>query len=120
MKILELSLPLYDGMPVYPGDPEVEIKLIQTFEETGWNMRRMNLNLHDGTHINFPIHGMAKGKSSDSYTLNDFIGESYLYKSDKDIKKGFGLIFNQDITWEIRTIYRIFRSLQKLPDLVRH
>ncbi len=100
MKIIDLSMELYDGMPVYPGDPEVEIKLIQTFEKDTWNMRRLNINAHDGTHINFPIHGMAEGKSADDYKLEDFIGESYLFESYDDIKTGFGIIFNKDITWE--------------------
>jgi arylformamidase len=100
MKIIDLSMELYDGMPVYLGDPEVEIKLIQTFDKDAWNMRRLNINAHDGTHINFPIHGLKEGKNQDDYKLEDFIGESYLFETYDDIKTGFGIIFNKDITWD--------------------
>jgi len=100
MKIIDLTLPLYNGMPVYPGDLEIEIELIQNFKETAWNMRRIHMNLHDGTHINLPIHGLAEGKSLNDYEVDDFIGESYLYENDQSIKKDKGIIFNQDITWE--------------------
>lgn len=33
MKIIDLSLPIFDGMPVYPGDPEVVVEQIQTLEK---------------------------------------------------------------------------------------
>ncbi len=100
MQVIDLSLPLYSGMPVFPGDPEVRIELIQNFAETGWNMRRLELNAHDGTHINVPIHGMAEGKTLDDFELESFMGECNLYASDTDIRAGVGIIFNRDITWD--------------------
>jgi kynurenine formamidase len=43
MKIIDLSLPLYTGMPVYPGDPEASIERIQTITERGWELRRIQI-----------------------------------------------------------------------------
>ncbi len=94
MKIIDLSLPLYTGMPVYPGDPETSIEIIQTIENDDWNMRRIEISSHDGTHLNVPIHGVENGKNLDDYKLNDFMGESVLYESYKDIQPGIGVIFN--------------------------
>lgn len=105
MKIIDLSQTLYDHMPVYPGDPEVIIKKIFTFEKEGWNMNRIQMNTHDGTHVNIPIHAAKNGRNLDSYLIDDFIGESFLFRNEKDIKAGYGIIFsNKNIDWELAKI----------------
>ena len=74
MKIIDLSLPLYTGMPVFPGDPEVSITLVHTIERNGWDLRRLEINSHDGTHVNVPSHMIASGRTLDDYALADFAG----------------------------------------------
>jgi kynurenine formamidase len=102
MKIIDLTLPMYAGMDVYPGDPKPSFDLIEKFSDTGWNMRRLEINGHDGTHVNLPLHATAAGKNLDDYELSAFVGEATLYETDADIKPGVGLIFHaKDISWEI-------------------
>src|SRR3989344_7645991 len=102
MKIIDLTLPLYTGMPVFPGDPEVAIDVIQTHEKEGWEMRRIHINGHDGTHVNVPIHMVAGGKNLDDYELNDFCGAARIYKAEEDMLAKFGYIFrDQNIDTEI-------------------
>ena len=102
MKIIDLSLEIYSGMPVFPGDPEVVIEQQQTFEKDGWNMKRLHINLHDGTHLNIPIHGTKDGRTLDSYKIDDFIGKCRVYMEPADIQKGIGIVFiDQNINWEI-------------------
>ena len=102
MKIIDLSLEIHSGMPVFPGDPEVLVERQQTFDKDGWNMKRLHINSHDGTHLNVPIHGTKDGRILDSYTLGDFIAKCRIYKSDSDIKKGLGVIFrDQNIDLKI-------------------
>ena len=93
MKIIDLTLPLYTGMPVYPGDPEVSIELVQKFEESGWNMRRIQINSHDGTHVNAPIHSAATGKTLDDYSLEEFCGLARIYSPDVAMTSETGVIF---------------------------
>ena len=93
MKIIDLSMQIYSGMPVFPGDPEVIVEQLQTFSKDGWNMKRIHLNLHDGTHVNVPIHGTKNGRNLDTYKIEDFIGRTRLYKNEKDIQAGRGVIF---------------------------
>jgi arylformamidase len=102
MPIIDLSLSLYSGMPVFPGDPDVSIKTIFTIEDTGWNMSRIEMNTHDATHVNVPIHAKKWWKNLDDYQITDFIWSARMYESDDDIKGDEGLIFDtQDITMEI-------------------
>jgi kynurenine formamidase len=117
MKIIDLTLPLYADMEVYPGDPKPSFELIEQFAETGWNMRRLEINGHDGTHVNVPLHATAAGKNLDDYDLGTFMGESVLYESDADIKPGVGLIFHAtDISWDIaKSVFAIGPSFIGLP-----
>ena len=94
MKIIDLSQTLYDHMPVYPGDPDVIIEQIQTFDKDGWNMKRIQINLHDGTHVNAPIHGTKNGKNLNSYKIDNFFGKSELYKAGMKFYHNKGVIFS--------------------------
>ncbi|OGG47404.1 hypothetical protein A3D66_00130 [Candidatus Kaiserbacteria bacterium RIFCSPHIGHO2_02_FULL_50_9] len=95
MKIIDLTLPLYTGMPVYPGDPEASIELIQTIEKNGWNMRRIEINSHDGTHVNAPLHFAQNGKTLDDYSLEDFCGPARMYDPAAALSPDFGVIFRE-------------------------
>lgn len=102
MRIIDLTLPMYTGMPVYPGDPEVSIELIQTIEKDGWNMRRMQINTHDGTHVNVPVHAVKDGNTLDEYPLQSFCGDAIIYSPDVLIVSDKGIIFrDQNITQSI-------------------
>jgi arylformamidase len=94
MRVIDLTLPLYTGMPVYPGDPEASIERIQTIEREGWNLTRLKINSHDGTHVNVPSHMVETGKSLDDIALENFFGPAQLYESPKDIEPGCGVIFH--------------------------
>ncbi|MAG12298.1 cyclase [bacterium] len=93
MKIVDLTLPMYTGMPVYPGDPEVSIELIKTLEKDGWNMRRIEMNTHDGTHVNVSVHGVKGGNTLDDYSLESFCGVAVVYAPDTPIVPDTGVIF---------------------------
>ena len=93
MKFIDLTLPLYSGMPVYPGDPEVLIEQIQTIEKEGWNMLRIQINSHDGTHVNVPLHMVADGKSLDDYGLENFHGPARIYHPGIPLSSEEGVLF---------------------------
>lgn len=88
-------------MPVYPGDQDLILKRIQTIDKDGWNMRRIEMNLHDGTHLNAPIHMTSDGKTLDNLPLERFNGTCVLYKNDVVFDPNVGVIFttrNIDMT----------------------
>lgn len=93
MKIIDLSQELYHHMPVYPGDPEVDITQIHTLEKEGWNLRQVILTTHIGTHVNVPSHMVTRGKNIDAYSLDSFIALSFVYKIGVQWDKTNGLLF---------------------------
>lgn len=93
MRIIDLSKPIFDHMPVFPGDPDVELTKIQTLEKEGWNMHRISMNLHDGTHVNAPIHMAQSGKTLDDLSLDRFIGPCVLYAEGMTFTSDTGVLF---------------------------
>jgi kynurenine formamidase len=56
MKIIDLSYPIETGMPVYPGDTEVNIHDERTWEADGFRLSSLHSTMHAGTHIDAPSH----------------------------------------------------------------
>jgi arylformamidase len=76
MKIVDISMPVYKGMAVYPGDPKVDIKKEKTFQKDGVAVSRIMMGLHTGTHIDAPLHYLPGGKAVDEIPLESLTGEA--------------------------------------------
>jgi arylformamidase len=76
MKIIDISMPIYNGMPVYPGDPKVDIRKIKTFQKDGVIVSKIAMGLHTGTHIDAPLHYFPGGKTISEIPLESLTGEA--------------------------------------------
>ena len=76
--LIDLSHPLLDRMPVYPGDEPVRLEKINDFEEHGFNNFRFTSGMHAGTHIDGPMHMTKSGRLIDELPLEQFIGTGCL------------------------------------------
>ncbi|WP_312886478.1 cyclase family protein [Paenibacillus foliorum] len=56
MREINLSLPIADGMHVYPSDPEVKVKVAHTYECHTWDLRQLSMGGQTGTHVDAPSH----------------------------------------------------------------
>ena len=106
MRIIDLSQPLRSGMGVYPGDPEVEIKVVQERAETGWELRALSLGSHTGTHVDAFSHAHVSGKNLDEIPLDRFIVEARCVSTDQTLPNDVGLIFSEHV------------SVSRLPDIL--
>ena len=93
MKFIDLSQEIYDKMPVYPGDPAVEIRQVHFLARQGWNLRTMLVTTHQATHVNVPAHMVEGGKSVDDYKVEDFMGKARVFTGRESVEPGVGLIF---------------------------
>lgn len=55
-ELVDLSVPIVSGMPVYPGDPSVVVTPALTIADSGVNVRRLHLGSQSGTHVDAPYH----------------------------------------------------------------
>ena len=59
---------------VYPGDPEAKIKKVKHLDGDGYNLSVLLTGLHNGTHIDAPLHYFSDGASIDEMDLDVFVG----------------------------------------------
>lgn len=71
--VIDLSHPLEDGMPVYPGDPVVRIRRATTIEEHGYNVLHVHMGSQTGTHVDAPFHFLDDGARIDQLALELFL-----------------------------------------------
>ncbi len=66
-KIIDISTPLDDDTPAYPGDIRFHREVIASFDESGegYQLSKLALSAHSGTHIDAPAHFLPKGKTID-------------------------------------------------------
>ncbi|MFN8208504.1 MAG: cyclase family protein [Bacteroidales bacterium] len=74
--IIDLSHPIRNGMPVYPGTEEPLLERPFTIEEHGFREARIRMVSHTGTHMDSPAHMIARGKTLDEYPAGYFIGKA--------------------------------------------
>ena len=72
--IVDLSAPVASGMPVYPGDPEVELAPALTVAADGVNVLGLHLGSQSGTHVDAPFHVDDALPTLDALPLERFLG----------------------------------------------
>ncbi|WP_088102110.1 cyclase family protein [Halalkalibacter urbisdiaboli] len=99
MKIIDISIPIHEGMPTYMGNTANQPKITTT--TNGYiTDTRLDMNIHTCTHIDAPLHMINQGETIESIGLerlvrrckvievdaNDRITEEDLHG--KDIEQG--------------------------------
>jgi len=108
MKLIDISMTIHPGITVYKNRDAKRPVFRQsaTFEASGVYETDLTFNLHTGTHIDFPLHTIPSGASSDNHPLETFIGTAKVFNLlhvidhidvadllDLDIQKGDFVLF---------------------------
>lgn len=73
---IDLSVPVVTGMPVYPGDPDVEVSPALTTARDGVNVLDLHLGSQSGTHVDAPYHVDDNWPRLDALPLERFAGHA--------------------------------------------
>jgi kynurenine formamidase len=73
-RIVDLSIPVDVSTPVYPSDPVPRFCLAHTVANHGFNVSRMEMASHCGTHCDAPFHFVEDGAKIDELPLERFVG----------------------------------------------
>lgn len=84
MKFVDLSHPLNEKTPVFPGDPKVKIQPQGILERDGYEDHLICIGTHIGTHIDAPSHMILGEKNLDQFPLEKFTGKGFYIKVDDD------------------------------------
>lgn len=77
--IYDLTRPISEHTPVFPGDPIFQKEKVSSIDEgCCFNLFKITMGNHTGTHIDFPAHVIYSGKTSSNYNIHDLIGDGII------------------------------------------
>ncbi|MCX7024506.1 MAG: cyclase family protein [Spirochaetes bacterium] len=74
MRVIDLSHPIEEGMPVYPGTEGPSIRQATTIERDGFAEKLISLYSHTGTHLDAPGHVLPGAATLDLLPADRFAG----------------------------------------------
>jgi arylformamidase len=92
--IIDLSVPINEQTPVYPGDPATKIAQAGVLAKDGYTDHYLSIGTHVGTHIDAPMHMLEGGKSLDQMPIDQFVGKGRVIDvgdGDFDVIKSAGI-----------------------------
>jgi arylformamidase len=111
----DISMPIRPGMPVYKNYPDKtpSYEMVRTFEQHSVYETNITMNLHTGTHLDFPKHTLPDGDVSTNHDLDLLIGSARVIDLtkvddgitredllDQHIQPGEFLLFKTKSSWD--------------------
>ncbi len=117
MKIFDVTVPIKQSMPVWPGDPQVDNRLFASIDNGDEaNVTSINMSAHTGTHIDAPRHFIELGGAIENLDLNTLLGEVEVIEIDASviqIEASTLEAFNQH-QWKQRVFFKTRNSSLRL------
>src|SRR5688572_22751550 len=83
MPLIDISLPIREGMIVYERDPGISVSSALALERGDpANVSTLKLGSHTGTHMDAPLHFIEGAKSIDTLPLDLLIGPALVIEVD--------------------------------------
>ena len=76
--MIDLTRKMEMGMPVYPGDPFFQSRVVADHNEDGYRVSELTFGSHAGTHLDAPFHAFTDGETLDSFPVDHFFLPSVL------------------------------------------
>lgn len=86
MPIYDITLTISPDMPVWPGDPAVALEQVESMDKGAeYNMTRLAMSVHAGTHVDAPHHFLNDGRTVESLPLDVLTGPCYVLQLPDDV-----------------------------------
>jgi arylformamidase len=80
-KIIDISVTITNEIPVWPGDPSVELERVSKIEDgANANVSQVRMSVHTGTHMDAPYHFIKDGYTIEAVPLETLIGPAQVVK----------------------------------------
>ena len=88
MTIYDVSLTISNSLPVWPGDPAVQVLLDSSMDKGDRvNITRLAISAHTGTHVDAPNHFLNHHPTVESMDLEVLTGPCYVTQLPDDIEE---------------------------------
>ncbi|MEM3637231.1 MAG: cyclase family protein [Conexivisphaerales archaeon] len=74
--VVELSHRIHEGMTVYIGDPVPKITRVKTIQVDKVNLSKVEMGVHNGTHIDAPYHFIDNSATADQIPVERLCGKA--------------------------------------------
>lgn len=75
MKLYDATLSIHEKMVVFPGDPPFKTEPVSRIQKgDDFNLTRISMGTHLGTHVDPPAHFIEKGATADQVSLETLVG----------------------------------------------
>ncbi|NQU88822.1 MAG: cyclase family protein, partial [Mariniphaga sp.] len=78
MNFIDLSHPINEQMPVYPGGKKPVLKRLSDINKNGYRETGLTFHSHLGTHIDAPAHMLKDGKYLNQFPVSKFTGKAVI------------------------------------------
>jgi arylformamidase len=87
MKIYDITLPVSPDMPVWPGDPAVELEKVSSMDAGAHdNVSRLACGVHTGTHVDAPHHFLNNHLTVETLSLDILTGPVQVIQIPESVK----------------------------------
>ena len=95
MMVFDLTMPLSEGTPTFPGSPAPQFIPWENIPSDGYNLELLLLSSHSGTHLDAPSHFLDDGASIDQIPVDRLLVDATLINMEAN---GRRVITKRDIT----------------------
>ncbi len=75
MAIHDVSVPIRSDMPIYQGNPGVELERVSSIAKGDpSNVSRLSFGVHTGTHVDAPLHFIEGAEGAEGILLDALVG----------------------------------------------
>jgi arylformamidase len=79
MRIYDISVGISPQIPVWPGDPPVQLERVEAIASgANANVSRLSCGVHTGTHVDAPLHFIDGAAAIESLALKLLTGRAYV------------------------------------------
>src|SRR5438874_9859388 len=81
--IYDVTVPISNAMPVWPGDPPVQLSAKSHLSRDKTHAVRLTsieMGSHTGTHVDAPYHMMDEGRRLEQFSLETLTGKATVFE----------------------------------------
>jgi arylformamidase len=111
MKLIDVSVPLDENLPTYPGNTPYSLQAVKRITRgDSSNVSTVHMSAHSGTHVDAPRHFFDKAPGVEGLALEILIGRARVIEITS--RKGIGAdeLADIDLSEDIRVLFKTSNS----------
>jgi arylformamidase len=106
-RLIDVTIPLSAHMPIFPGDPRFAFEAVERMADGApYNVSRVTMGTHAGTHVDAPFHFEADGATVDQLPLDALMGRARVVEAGDRASVDRELLMGLDLGGVTRLLFK--------------